>query len=179
MKTSVFFMLGVITFSGFPIGLASAHEPKHRQCNNPGDEVIDGNVDKEHLILSGRVGRLIINGKVDGQSTLDLRGLSAGVVFIRDRVDGQSTVLIGNTGVVQIGDKIDGQSIVQIGNVVGAVQLGDKIDGQSRVAVNLCQDFIVGGKIDGGPGTVVIVNYTRTLDIKGGVQSGSVTFSRR
>lgn len=150
------FMLAAVLAVG---GLAAdgyAHPPKTVACNHTRDEVINGDVDKQHLVLTGRVGRLVLKGKVDGQSVLDLCGLVADKIVIEGRVDGQSQVLIGT---------------------VGDVHIGDKLDGQSTVNVARCRNFYVGGKIDGGRRTVVTVNYTGTATVRE-VKDSSATFNK-
>ncbi len=156
-KLKNFVLAAVLAVGG--LTAAANAEPTKVDCGNHNrDHVINGDVDKQHLVLTGRVGRLVIKGKVDGQSVLDLRGLVADHIIIEGRIDGQSQVLIAK--------------------VAGDVNIGDKIDGQSTVTVARCRNFIVGGKIDGGLRTVVTVNYTGTAEVRGGVGSSSTTLNK-
>ncbi|WP_143393215.1 hypothetical protein [Fimbriiglobus ruber] len=124
-KLPVFIAFAIALLVSFGMETAFSRPPEVRNYNHNRDEIINGNVDKQNLTLKGRVGRLIIKGRVDGQSLFDLSGLTADEIIIEDRIDGQSTVHIGNAKLVKIGGRIDGQCCVTIG-IADHVEIGKK-----------------------------------------------------
>ena len=148
MKTWRFLSLAIIlSFSFAADNLpAQGKAKRERVFDSPTGEVdLGGNIDQEDLILRGKLGKLVIEGRIDHHSTLDCTGLEVGAVVIGDKIDGQSHVLL---------------------NVIGDVRIGGKIGGQSQVTVSNCRDFICKGRIE-GIGTVVNVTYRRDFKIEG------------
>ncbi len=115
--------------------IASAGAAFGQQYNHSHDEFIPGGVDhQKHIVLTGRVGRLIIEGKVDGQSSLDIRGLAVGDVIIEGKVDGQSTVTVSHCRNFMVEGKIDGAKT-------------DKVSHPTKVVVTYtCRKEVRGGE---------------------------------
>jgi len=128
-----------LRFAKRPLIRFLAEKKTQRSCPGHGqDDVINGNVDKEDLILKGVCRDFIIKGKVDGQSHIDLSGLTIeGSLIIEDKFDGQSQLTGFRTGRdFRIGKKVDGQSVIS-GSCGGNVSIGEKIDGSSQIIMNV------------------------------------------
>jgi hypothetical protein len=140
---SIVYLATVLSLSFVASNALGDNKKTDRHCPGTGkDEVINGNVDKEDLILRGVCRNLHIKGKVDGQSHLDLSGLTIeGSFIIDDKVDGQSEIKgFRAGGEFKIGQKVDGQSSIS-GACGGNASIGDKVDGSSGINMNVGGSF--------------------------------------
>jgi hypothetical protein len=166
---------------------AAAHAKEERiKLDDPSGTHIINHIDgRQHFVIKGRIGKLEIKGKVDGQAILDCSRLEAGEVLIEGGIDGQSHVELRAKGSVKIGGGVSGQSHVEI-HEAADVFIAGAVDGQSRLTVSHCHDFVVTGKIDGGkhghsPGkaTEVDVAYTGIFEVKGGIGTARVDWKKK
>ncbi len=95
-----------------------------------------------------------------------------GTLMINGKIDGQSTaLLISESGSCVINEKIDGQSNVTIICKHGNVSINGKIDGASTVTIKCDGDITIGEKIDGAAvvdfytenGRIIIKDYVGNL----------------
>lgn len=98
-----------------------------------GDLIVDGKIDGASRVnLVSRQGSIVIRENIDGGSNVELR--AAGSVSIGDKIDNPNTrvkIIAGNGA--SVGGKIDGGAQVWISGGRGDVSLGDKIDNSNTV----------------------------------------------
>ena len=137
-----------------------------------------GNIDGGLIFNHTDNGDILIQGKIDGGSTVTLVS-NGGSVTIEGKIDGGSRATLTAANDVRIGvvggdgdKKIDGGSNVDV-NAGGSVSLGNKIDGGATARLSTGAGTIhIHYKIDGG-NTHVMFWPSDSLIVDGGIHGGA------
>jgi hypothetical protein len=93
---------------------------------------------------------MIVDDKIDGQSTAKFNTAPGATAVVQGRIDGQSTVeIVAPGGQIDFHDRIDGQSTLRVDAPNGHVEVFGRVDGQSTLVIT-AKTVVFHERIDGG-----------------------------